>query len=133
MKRVFADTFYFVALVNRLDAYHERATEFARTYRGTFVTTRWILAEMANAMSKHSLRAGTSTMLRRIENDPNFLIIEQSDLLFERGRTLYLERPDKEWSLTDCVSFLVMEDNGLREALTNDHHFAQAGYVAVFA
>ena len=60
-------------------------------------------------------------------------IVEFSDSLYRRGLTLYDQRPDKAWSLTDCISFVVMEENAIREALTGDRHFSQAGFVAVFA
>ena len=51
--------------------------------------------------------------------------------MFQRGLRLYEERPDKEWSLTDCLSFVVMKDENLREALTGDQHFEQAGFIAL--
>jgi predicted nucleic acid-binding protein len=58
-------------------------------------------------------------------------IASWSNELFDAGVDLYANRPDKEWSLTDCISFVVMERNGLTEALTGDHHFEQGGFVAL--
>ncbi|MGH9755060.1 MAG: type II toxin-antitoxin system VapC family toxin [Blastocatellia bacterium] len=58
-------------------------------------------------------------------------IVPPSPELFEAGISLFRERPDKAWSLTDCISFIVMERESLTEALTGDHHFEQAGFVAL--
>ena len=68
-----------------------------------------------------------------MERDAELTIIPDSDALYRRGLELYGQRGDKHWSLTDCISFVVMEQEGLREALTGDRHFAQAGFVALFA
>ena len=59
--------------------------------------------------------------------------MENSDTLFARGFNLYRQRSDKAWSLTDCISFVVMADEGLNEALTGDRHFEQAGFTALLA
>ena len=69
--------------------------------------------------------------LARVESDPEVRIATDSDGLYPRGLALYAARPDKEWSLTDCISFVVMADEGLSEALTGDHHFKQAGFTAL--
>ena len=60
--------------------------------------------------------------------EPTLQIVPPSDLLFQRGLDLYAARGDKEWSLTDCISFVVMGDHGIADALTGDHHFEQAGF-----
>lgn len=67
-----------------------------------------------------------------MENDSNVKLINESDALYRRGLELFAGRSDKEWSLTDCISFVVMKDEELREALTGDHHFTQAGFVPMF-
>jgi hypothetical protein len=67
-------------------------------------------------------------LLVDIENDPRVHIVSPSDEQFRRGKELYARRSDKEWSLTDCISFLVMQEHALTEALTADHHFEQAGF-----
>jgi len=66
-------------------------------------------------------------------NDHESIFVAASHEWFERGLDLYCSRPDKSWSLTDCISFLVMEEHGVMEALTGDHHFVQAGFVALLA
>ena len=67
----------------------------------------------------------------RLLSDPSVTVIPASEGLFNRGRELFRSRPDKDWSLTDCISFVIMQDHGLRDALTGDHHFEQAGFVAL--
>jgi len=64
---------------------------------------------------------------------PDVRIIGPSEELFSRGLELYRQRPDKEWSLTDCISFVVMRDEQLSEALTGDRHFEQAGFKSLLA
>ena len=129
----FADTYFFVALLADRDHHHSRVTEFVRERPSRLVTTRWVLAELANALSGSAARQSVATFLLDLDDDPTVTIVGESDELYHRGLLLYSERPDKKWSLTDCISFLVMEDEGLREALTEDHHFTQAGFVPVFA
>jgi predicted nucleic acid-binding protein len=129
----FADTYFFVALLADRDQHHARVTEFARQNPSHLTTTRWVLTELANALAGSTARQSVATFLLDIEDDPAVTIVGESDALYHRGLLLYSERPDKRWSLTDCISFLVMGDKALREALTEDHHFAQAGFTPVFA
>ena len=91
-----------------------------------------MIAEVANALGDSPIRVIATRFLRRIASDPGFRIITNSDALYDRGMELYEQRPDKAWSLTDCISFIVMQDEGTREALTADHHFKQAGFVPLF-
>jgi predicted nucleic acid-binding protein len=127
VKEAFADTFYFLALLDRRDAHHQRVVEFATSYRGALVTTRWVLAEAANALGGSPVRPAVARLLRQVEEDASFRVIRDSDALYERGLALFAMRRDKEWSLTDCVSFVVMD------ALTADRHFEQAGFKALLA
>jgi len=69
--------------------------------------------------------------MRFLERDEDVEIVGDEGELYERGLRLYEERPDKEWSLTDCISFVVMQRKRIKEALTGDHHFEQAGFVAL--
>ena len=71
------------------------------------------------------------TTLDELRADPDALIVPGDDSLWERGRILFAQRPDKQWSLTDCISFVVMQDRGITEALTADHHYEQAGFVGL--
>jgi predicted nucleic acid-binding protein len=129
----FADTFYFVALLEERDQYHRRVREFAEDDIGGLVTTRWVLAEVANALANSSIRVPAARFLRDLEDDPSVRIVADTEELYHQGLDHYEGRPDKQWSLTDCISFIVMRREGLREALTGDRDFTQAGFVALFA
>ena len=128
MKAVFADAWFYIALLDADDQGHARAAGFSREFDGPSVTTRWVLAEAANSLSAPPLRRAMAAFLDHLERDPGTRIVGDSDGLYLRGLALYAARPDKEWSLTDCISFTVMADAGLSVALTGDGHFAQAGF-----
>jgi uncharacterized protein len=131
MSEVFADTFYFVALLNPSDSAFQRAHVATSTQRSKLVTTRWVLAELGNMLSKPPMRAAFSNTLEALTFDPSVVIVDDDKRWFAEGVELYAARLDKEWSLTDCISFAVMKDRGITEALTGDHHFEQAGFRAV--
>jgi hypothetical protein len=131
MKAVFADTFFFIAGLNAADPAHAASIEFAAKHAGGIVTTAWVLTEVANAFAKTGERLGAIRFLRGLSSDPRLRIVPAASELFDRGVELYCQRPDKEWSLTDCISFAVMRDEGISEALTGDRHFEQAGFVAL--
>jgi predicted nucleic acid-binding protein len=128
MTRCFADTSYYIALVNPDDDTYEVAVEYTSTFNGEIVTTAWIVNELANHLAKPPNRALFLEMLQEMQEDARVVIVPAAPELFERGIQLYANRPDKEWSLTDCISFLVMQDQGITDALTTDHHFEQAGF-----
>ena len=127
---IFADTFFFLALVNPRDAAHDAAVTFAGAHAGPLLTTAWVLTEVADGLADTENRYMLRTILERLGRAGHVVVPPTQDL-FERGVRLYLERPDKDWSLTDCISFVVIEDHGITEALTADHHFEQAGFIAL--
>jgi predicted nucleic acid-binding protein len=86
------------------------------------------LTEVADALAAPSDRAEFLRLLQALRDDPRCTIVPASQDLFERGVRFYAERADKGWSLTDCISFVVMQEHGLTDALTGDHHFEQAGF-----
>ena len=133
MKAVFADTFYFLALLNRRDPAHARAVAVSRTRDLALVTTEFVLLELADALCQPHQRDEVLAIGTLMETDPACRLIRASTELLARGKKLWRERPDKEWQLTDCISFVVMEDEGFREALTGDRHFEQAGFKALLA
>jgi len=133
VREVFADTFHFLALLNPRDLQHGRAAEAATQEHLGVVTTRAVLLEVADAFADASTRSIAAEFLGTFEADPNATIIEVDAVVYHRGLTLYRDRPDKDWSLTDCISFVVMGDRGLTEALTGDHHFTQAGFIPLLA
>jgi len=131
MKPVFVDAFFYVACLNRADQFHERAMHFARQPLGRMITTRMILIEVADALAGSASRSKVAGFIAALENDPAVHVTEPRPNLLQRGLRLYDERPDKKWTLTDCISFVVMSDEGLSDALTGDHHFEQAGFRAL--
>jgi predicted nucleic acid-binding protein len=132
VNELFADTFYYLALVNRNNADHERAVAMSESLDVTTVTTAWVLNELADAMASPSQRPAFLRLLEAIRTNPHCVVVPPGERLFDEGLGLYAERADKHWSLTDCISFVVMRERGLTEALTGDHHFAQAGFTARF-
>jgi predicted nucleic acid-binding protein len=131
MKAVFADAFYLIALSNPADTHHDAAVRASASLSSRLITTRHVLIEVADALSAPLFRAEVARFLCDLAADPCVEVIAPDDSLFDRGLDLYSQRPDKAWSLTDCISFVVMTERGLTEALTGDHHFEQAGFRAL--
>jgi predicted nucleic acid-binding protein len=128
MSVVFADSFYFIALSNPSDGHHAAAVGAAESLTSRLLTTHYVLIEVADALSAPRFRADVARFLRHLALDRGTEVIGPDIPLYERGLELYAQRLDKAWSLTDCVSFVVMTERGLTEALTGDHHFEQAGF-----
>jgi uncharacterized protein len=126
----FADTFYFMALLNRNDRAHAAAVSHSSGPE-PLLSTEWILTELADAMCQRRKRAPFVTLYESMRLDPFVEIVPASHALFSRGLELFAARPDKDWSLTDCISFVVMHDRGISDALTGDRHFEQAGFRAL--
>ena len=95
------------------------------------MTSAWVLTELGDALAAAGSRGSFLAMLDTLRSDRMVTIVEPAPQLFEAGIQLYRSRPDKNWSLTDCTSFVVMKDRGITEALTADHHFEQAGFTAL--
>ena len=131
MNRVFADAFYFFAALNPSDAAHQRALAYATQHNERMVSTAWVLTELADGLARTEKRHVFAQLVARLHADPDTEIVPPTEELMARGTELYNSRPDKKWSLTDCISFVVMEERGIREALTGDHHFEQAGFTAL--
>lgn len=128
MSTAFADTYYYLALLNPADEDHDRAVALSREYRAGQLTTAWVLTEVADALASPPQRERFPVFLAQLRESPCVTIVPPSLNLFDRAVQLYATRPDKAWSLTDCVSFSVMRERGIRDALTADHHFEQAGF-----
>ncbi len=126
MSEAFVDTSYWLAILNFRDVYHQQAIGIARPAR--MVTTRAVQIEVMDAFSDPRHRGLAVRFWRRTNNDPKLIIVPLDDQLLNRAAALFGNRPDKEWSMTDCISFVVMQDRKIAEALTNDHHFQQAGF-----
>ncbi len=130
---IFIGTGYILALANTADKYHERARATALIAQPPFLTTEAILIEIGNALSSQRWRHLRIAALNDLRSDPNIAIIPIDTTLLERAIELYASRPDKEWGLTDCLSFVVMHDHDIASALTTDRHFEQAGFQIVLA
>lgn len=131
---VLLDSSYAIALAAVTDELHAQAVVLAEQLRaaGTrMVTTHGVLLEIGNALAKKRYRAGAVLLLTALESDPNITIVPISSELYAKALALFKKRPDKEWDLIDCASFVVMRDRGLTEALTSDEHFEQAGFIAL--
>jgi predicted nucleic acid-binding protein len=134
MKRIFADTSYWIALLNPHDELHGRAVAVTQSCSDDrIVTTEMILTELLNGFSDRGprLRAAALKAVNTLRSSPNVTVIPQTSDQFQKALTRYEERIDKDWSLTDCASFLIMEAEGIEAALTYDQHFAQAGFQAL--
>jgi len=129
---VFLDSSYAIALAAASDQLHARAIEVGRKTRAEqrrVVTTHAVLCEVANSLARRRYRRAAVKLLRSIQGDRTFEVVPVSNELFAKGLELYSQRLDKQWGLTDCLSFIVMQERGITEALTADEHFRQAGFV----
>ncbi len=131
MKSYFADTFYYLALLNRQDENHNRVVALTDSLTGRVFTTDWILVELGDALAASRDRHEFGPFFRELRRDPEIIVVRCSRALLRRGVEFYEKRPDKHWSPTDCISFVVMTDHKIRDALTGDHHFEQAGFIAL--
>ncbi len=128
---VFLDTSFAVALTVESDRHHEQALALADETvraRATLVTTAAVVLEIGNSLARARYRASAVTLLASLHRDPRVEIESLTDELLAEASMLYRGRRDKEWGLTDCVSFVVMERRGLTDVLTADDHFRQAGF-----
>jgi uncharacterized protein len=125
---IFIDTSYILALVNTADQYHPQVRLAATQTPPPFITTEAVLVEIGNALARLRWRQLGIVTLEALRTDTNIEIVPVDTSLLERAVNLYSTRPDKEWGLTDCISFVVMEQRHLRQVLTTDRHFEQAGF-----
>ena len=128
---IFADTGYFLARTQTRDALHQRALRWSRHINERLLTTEYVLVEVADALSAPLNRARLHALLDFLRRSDQCEIVPASPQLFAQGVQLHAARPDKEWSLTDCLSFVVMRQHDVTRALAYDHHFAQAVFEAL--
>jgi len=128
MKTLFADTFFFFAFLNANDSAHEQTEAYFENFDGQLVTTEWVLTELADGMAAPGDRQAFVEFHKALRSDPAVTIVASDPGLFAAGIELYSTRKDKDWTLTDCISFVVMKRESLNEALTGDRHFEQAGF-----
>ena len=134
-RMLFADTFYWVALLNSRDPFHVRVTSFSRALGAArLVTTDEVLTEVLNWFSRSGAiwRRKVTTLIHDLRNNPNVDVMPQSRADFDTALALYEARPDKGYSLTDCRSMIALHALGISEVLSNDHHFTQEGFTVLF-
>jgi predicted nucleic acid-binding protein len=134
MKEVFADAVYWIALFHPTENLHEKAkTASAELGNAKIATSEMVLCEVLNHLAARGekIRARSAEMVEQLRKHPNVVVIPQTSDLFQRALDRYKNRADKEWSLTDCASFIVMEQRKMDSSLTYDKHFEQAGFVAL--
>lgn len=132
MSEVFIDTAAWLALLNQSDSFHQQAKEIEQSLKANkrrWVTTDFILIEIADALCQISQRSQTAKLIKNLKNLKSIIVIELDQELLQQGLELYESRLDKNWGLTDCISFVVMQRREITEAFTCDQHFEQAGFI----
>lgn len=131
---IFLDTAFAVSLFIPNDEHHDLAKSLAGEINANgirMVTTRAVVLEIGNYLSRLRHRDAAIELMQSLDEDENVQIIPMTEVLYERGFELFCSRPDKEWGITDCISFIVMRERGIYSALTTDRHFQQAGFKAL--
>ncbi len=131
MNTTFVDTSYLLAIVNVDDALHDRASAWTERVHGRLLTTEFVLLEFMDALCGPPFRRRALDTLTLLRADDAFTIAPLSAGLLSSGVDVFATHQDKEWSLTDCISFCLMRREGLIDALTADRHFEQAGFRAL--
>lgn len=129
---IFVDTAAWIASVIKRDSLHEQTIAVMNELKSKdakLITTESVLFEFANALSSVQHRSKAIAFIDVIRTLSNIEIISSNEDLFEKSLTLYRDRNDKEWSLTDCSSFIVMQEKQMIYAFTSDKHFEQAGFI----
>lgn len=130
MTSAFADTGYYVALMAEADAHHAAATRWSEVATHV-ISTDFVFVELGNMLARSKWRIALPGLISKLRRDPSVEVVPASRSLMDQGWRLYEQRPDKDWSVVDCISFMVMRERGLKDALTTDHHFEQAGFRAL--
>jgi uncharacterized protein len=132
---LFADTFYWVAVISPRDPFHARVTAFGDSLGlAHLATTDEVLTEMLNWFSRSGpqWRGRAAGLIHDLRSDPDVAVLPQTRADFDAALALFEGRPDKAYSLTDCRSMAALRALGVTEALTNDRHFSQEGFTILF-
>jgi uncharacterized protein len=130
--KLFLDSAYAIALAAPDDESHAKAAALATEIRSRnlkMLTTEAVIFEIGDALAKPKYRRSAIALMASLFTDPRIEVVPVTPLLVERAFDLYRRRSDKAWGMTDCLSFIVMEESGIQEALTTDEHFGQAGFI----
>lgn len=134
MNRIFLDTSFVIALSIEDDKYHAVAklwAEYIRQNRSILITHQGILLEIGDALSKPQWRTKAADILNFLRQDRTVEITSMTQDLIDAAFQLFISRSDKSWGMTDCISFVVMQQINLKSALTTDQHFVQSGFRAL--
>jgi len=131
VKPIFADTSFYAACLMPRDTHHAKAVNLSENSRRTIITTEFVIVELINFFSRTNGRGIVVELVKSLRSDPDTIIVPASSELIQRGFELYSRRLDKKWSLTDCISFIAMEDHEITDVLTSDGDFEQAGFRAL--
>ena len=135
MDEVFADAFYWIALANPTDQWHDAVKQFDEASpNAPLVTTEEVLTEFLNFYAEAGIyrRRIVGAMCEQVLLHPQIIVVSQSDESFSQGFGLYRQREDKGYSLTDCISMFTCRKRDIQEVLTSDHHFEQEGFTILF-
>lgn len=129
--KIFVDTLFIVALINKRDQYHQIALNLAKQYENyPLITTDAIFLESGNKLSANYRNEAVELIEQFLASD-DIDVIRLTPELFDESLRLYKQYQDKSWGLVDCFSFVVMEQYKVSQALTFDRHFIQAGFQAL--
>jgi uncharacterized protein len=134
MTLLFADTGYWIALLDPQDSLNDKAKALSQAhFQATVMTSEMVLTEVLNHFSKRGrgLRVAALMLVDRLWDSPSIAVLPQTPELFQQALQLYSQRLDQAWSHTDCASFVIMQQRGIVEALAYDKHFEQAGFRAL--
>jgi predicted nucleic acid-binding protein len=134
MRKIFADTGYWIALLNPDDDLHQKAKQITTSIKFIpLVTSEMVFTELLNAFLGKGIyyRQKAVQFINYCFDNPEIEVVIKTDELFKSGLDLYSQRPDQAWSLTDCTSFHIMSQKNILEALAYDKHFEQAGFIAL--
>jgi len=130
MTEVFVDSYFWLGAINSRDPYHTRILQTPKPARG--VTTLAVILEIMDALCSPRAREIAVQFWKHIHTDSDLVILRLDEELLNRALGIYEQHRDKAWSFTDCISFAVMKERGISDALTADHHFEQAGFNITF-
>ena len=129
--QIFADTAFFLALINKRDQYHQEANRVGKAVKGRpWLTTSGVLLEVGNTLSRTHKHEAADT-IDQVLTSSDVEVVHLTPQLLNQALSLYRSHADKIWGLVDCISFVVMQEHGVTEALTSDRHFGQAGFAVL--
>jgi len=131
MSTVLADTSFFIAYLNPREDCHALAVEWMTASSERILTSDWVLTELGNFLAEGADRRLFGALVRALSAEKRVEIVPADRASFLDALNLYVRRPDQGWSFTDCTSFRLMRARKIRDALTTDHHFEQAGFGAL--